>query len=112
MLKKAVQHVIDDSSLHIGVEPAATALQQAKAIMEWGSKQENESLFKNLEDRLLLELNTCLPSESLDAQSLPELNTCLPSESLDAQSLPELNTCLPSESLDAQSLPTARLDIR
>ena len=70
MLKKSVQHVIDDSSFHINVEPAATALQQAKSVMEWGSKQENEALFKEFEDQLVLELNTCFPSGSLDVRSL------------------------------------------
>ena len=34
MLKNAIQHVIDDSSFHLKVEPAATALQQAKYVAE------------------------------------------------------------------------------
>ena len=34
MLKNAIQHVVDDSSFHLKVEPAATALQQAKYVAD------------------------------------------------------------------------------
>ena len=40
MLKRAIQHVADDSSFHISVEPAITALQQANAMLEWVCKKE------------------------------------------------------------------------
>ena len=63
------EHVIDDSSFHLPVEPAATALQQAKSVLEWGSQQENTPIFEGFEEILVQELNTTLPTGSLDARS-------------------------------------------
>ena len=56
MLKNAIQHVVDDSSFHLKVEPAATALQQAKYVPEWSGKDENRLIFEALEERLVKEL--------------------------------------------------------
>ena len=53
MLKNAIQHVVDDSSFHLKVEPAATSLQQAKYVAEWSGKDENRFIF---EERLVKEL--------------------------------------------------------
>ena len=71
MLKNAIQHIIDDSSFHLLVEPAATALQQAKYVAEWSSKDENIPIFEVFEERLMKELKGCLPSDatSLNARS-------------------------------------------
>ena len=67
MLKNAIQHVIDDSSFHLKVEPAATALQQAKYmymyVAEWSGKDENRLIFEAFEERLVKELMGCLPSD-------------------------------------------------
>ena len=46
MLRKALQHLIDDRSFHLAVEPAATALQQANCVLDWGCQQANTSAFK------------------------------------------------------------------
>ena len=55
MLKNAIQHVIDDSSFHLKVEPGATALLQAKYVAEWSGKDENRHIFKAFEERLVKE---------------------------------------------------------
>ena len=59
MLKNAIQHVIDDSSFHLKVEPA---VQQASG------KDENRLIFEAL---LVKELKGCLPSDptNLNARS-------------------------------------------
>ena len=59
MLKSTIQHVIDDSSFHLKVEPAATALQQAKYVAEWSGKDENRLIFEAFEKRLVKELKGC-----------------------------------------------------
>ena len=69
MLRKAIQHVIDDSSFHLPVEPAATALRQAKTILDWGTHQQNRSVFEGFEEKLVLELSAALPSSCVDARS-------------------------------------------
>ena len=53
MLKNAIQHVIDDSSFHLKVEAAATALQLAKYVAEWSGKDENRLIFEAFEERRL-----------------------------------------------------------
>ena len=55
MLKNTIQHVIDDSSFHLKVEPAAIALQQAKYVAEWSGKDENRLIL----ERLVKELKGC-----------------------------------------------------
>ena len=61
MLKSAIHNVINDTSFHLKVEAAATALQQARCVAEWSGKEENEPIFEEFEKRLLDELKTCLP---------------------------------------------------
>ena len=69
MLRKAIQRVVDDSSFHLPVEPAATALQQAKCVLDWGSKQENARVFEEFEEKLLQELKSSIPSALSDSYS-------------------------------------------
>ena len=69
MLKNAIQHVVDDSSFHLKVEPAATALQQAKYVAEWSGKDENRLIFEAFEERLVKELKGCLPSDPTNSNA-------------------------------------------
>ena len=50
MLRKALKHVVDDSSFHLAIEPAATALQQAKYVVDWSYQQVNISAFDKFEE--------------------------------------------------------------
>ena len=38
ILKNAVEHVVSDDSFNVPLEPAATALSQARAVLEFESK--------------------------------------------------------------------------
>ena len=67
MLKNAIQHVVDDSSFHLKVEPAA--LQQAKYVAEWSGKDENRLIFEAFEERLVKELKGCLPSDPTNSNA-------------------------------------------
>ena len=69
MLKRALEHVIEDGSFNIGVEPAATALKTAKNVLHWGSQEENESTLSAFELRLISELRTCIHSNCKDVRS-------------------------------------------
>ena len=59
MLRKALQHLIDDRSFHLAVEPAATAL-QANCVLDWGCQQANTSAFKGFEKELVQENLVCV----------------------------------------------------
>ena len=69
MLRKALQHIIDDSSFHIPVEPAATALQQAKSVLEWGCQESQALAVGGFEERLVQELGTIFPTGFVDTRS-------------------------------------------
>ena len=69
MLRKALQHLIDDRSFHLAVEPAATALQQANCVLDWGCQQANTSAFKGFEKELVQELSVCFPSGDVSKHS-------------------------------------------
>lgn len=64
MLTRAIQRVVDDPSYHLNVEPAATALRQARCIAEWSTQEENKAAFDDFEARLVQELGGCVPSVS------------------------------------------------
>ena len=61
MLKRAIQQVIDDDSYHLNVEPAATALRQAKCIAEWSNQEENTAILNEFETYVVKELKGCVP---------------------------------------------------
>ena len=69
MLRRAVEHVVSDSSFQFPVEPAATALQQAKSVLEWVSLQENAVELLRFEESLLGELKSTVPSCVSDSRS-------------------------------------------
>ena len=69
MLRRAVVHVVSDSSFQFPVEPAATALQQAKSVLEWVSLQENAVELLRFEESLLGELKSTVPSCVSDSRS-------------------------------------------
>ena len=62
MLKKAVEHIIKDDSFHLPLEPAATALRIAKAVIRWSSQEENKLLYYSFEKKIIEYLQTCLPN--------------------------------------------------
>ena len=61
MLQSAVEHVVKDDSFHLPLEPAATALRLAKAVMDWSSREENKLIYHVFEEKVGAELQTCLP---------------------------------------------------
>ena len=75
MLRKALQHVVDDSSFHLAVEPAATALQQAKCVLDWGCLQVNTSAFEGFEEELVQELSACFPSGDFNRRSFMTIHS-------------------------------------
>ena len=60
MLRRAIQQVIDDPSFHLNIEPAATALRQARCIAEWSRQDENKTIFDEFESRLAEKLKGCV----------------------------------------------------
>ena len=61
MLKFAIERVIDDPSFHLNVEPASSALRQARCIHDWSTKEENKANFGAFEARLVENLRSCVP---------------------------------------------------
>ena len=62
MLKKTIQHIVKDSRFNIDIEPAATALRQARAALEWAEKNERD--LDKITEKIALELKSCLPNVS------------------------------------------------
>ena len=56
----AIEHVVSDQSFHIPVEPAATVLGVDKSVLEWASKEENQSIFAKFERNIMAKLHLCL----------------------------------------------------
>ena len=61
MLKHAIEQVMDDPSYHLNVEPAATALRQARCVHNWSTQEENKIIFDEFEARVVKELRSCVP---------------------------------------------------
>ena len=68
MLRKAIKHV-DDSSFHLAVEPAATALQQAK--VDWSCQQVNILAFDKCEELV----QECFPSGDFNIHSFVSISS-------------------------------------
>ena len=69
IMRRAIEHVVSDQSFHIPVEPAATALGIAKSVLEWVSKEENQSIFAEFERNVMTELHPCLGDCPKDMRS-------------------------------------------
>ena len=69
MLRKALQKAVEDESLNMPIEPAITVLQQAKCMLEWGSRPENLLSLDEFEEKLVQELRACIPSMDFNSRS-------------------------------------------
>ena len=58
-LRSAIQHILDDKSFNILVDPVTEALKIAKQVLEWASEKKNQRVFNDFEGRLLSELKKC-----------------------------------------------------
>jgi len=66
---RAIESVVKDESFHLPVEPATTALAQAKAVLEWSSQPSNHHALNSFEKQIEAELQTCLPTGRVAVRS-------------------------------------------
>ena len=69
MLRRAVEHVANNASFHIPVEPAITALKTAKSVLQWMLQEENRQIVSEFEDMMTTKLRECLGGADHDMQS-------------------------------------------
>ena len=62
MLRRAIEHVVKDESLNIPVEPATSALNVSRIVLEWASQEDHQPAYLSFQEKVVSALRTCIPS--------------------------------------------------
>ena len=59
LLKSAIEHIVDNKSFNILVDPAIKGFKIAKQVLEWALEEKSQRVFNDFKERLLSELKKC-----------------------------------------------------